>query len=144
MTAAQPNYSLNAQRAFAAARQEAARLANNYTGAEHLFLGLLSIGECGAAKVLRKLGLEIEAVRNEVERRIVPGNEKEKYFPFTPRARRILKLASEQAKELDTKSSVGTEHILLGVLCEADSLPARALHDLGITLERVRQAMATG
>jgi ATP-dependent Clp protease ATP-binding subunit ClpC len=138
-----PNYTLNAQRAFGLALKEAERIGNDYLGAEHLFLGVLSVSDCGAVKVLKKLALEIENVRKEVEKRAGPGRVQSwaKDFPITPRVRRILKLASEQAKELDA-DMVGTEHILLGFLREADSLPVRVLLDSGVSVERVQQAIA--
>ena len=128
------------------ARAEAERIGDSYIGSEHLFLGLLDVADSRAVKVLRRLGLEIETVRQAVEKCAGPGRAKTaEDFPTTPRVRKILKLAEEKAKELNPdNASISTEHILLGFLIEADSLPARVLQEMGVTVERVEHALLAG
>ena len=139
-------FSPHVQQALSLARTEAERLGNNYIGAEHLFLGLLDISDCGAVRVLQTLGVKIDRLRKEVESWTGPGKLRSQRddFPITPRTRMILKLAGAETKALSTsKRIVGTEHVLLGFVQEADSLPARVLQEYGITVEPVRQIIVT-
>jgi ATP-dependent Clp protease ATP-binding subunit ClpA len=117
-------------------------LGNNYIGAEHLLLGMLALGQCGGLQVLQKLGLDLEQVRTKMKSRTAPGRIRgvSEDFPYTPRSRRILKLAAEEATNLKpNNNTVGTEHLLLGLLSEADSLAARVLQELGIDVSLARQ-----
>jgi len=142
MTLGSPRYTPLAQQVFALARKEAERLGNDYIGAEHLLLGMLALGQCGSVQVLQKLGLDSMQVRTKMESRTAPGriSAVSGDFPYTPRSRRILKLAAEEADNLKPNSNtVGTEHLLLGLLSEADSLAARVLQEMAIDLDLVRQ-----
>lgn len=136
------NLTLHAELALALARKEAERIGNNYIGAEHLFLGMTGVAECSAVTVLKKLGFELGVIRGEVEKRSGAGKSRSESdeFPMTPRVRRVLKLAREQANKMDpSKDTVGTEHILLGFVLEGDSIPGRVLQDCHLTVEEVRQ-----
>jgi ATP-dependent Clp protease ATP-binding subunit ClpC len=138
------NLTLHSELALALARKEAERLGNNYIGAEHLFLGMTGVAECSAVNVLKKLGFELAVIRGEVEKRSGPGKSRSESdeFPMTPRVRRILKLAAEQADKMDpSKDAIGTEHILLGFVLEGNSIPARVLQDCNLTVEKVRWQM---
>ncbi len=138
-----PNFTPRAQKALALARSEAEGLGNNYISAEHLFLGMLAFAEGGAVNTLLKLGLDLTQVRAAVEEKCRPGRVPGSFQPFayTPRVRMILKLAGEEAEATEPKRErpVGTEHILLGFLREADSLPARVLLASEIDADLVRQ-----
>ena len=133
-----------AQQVLALARQEADRLNHNYVGTEHLLLGLVRLGQGVAVNVLLKLGAGLETIRIEVEKQVgagpdtkVSGN-----IPYTPRVKKVLALAGKEAKALNHRY-VGTEHILLGLLVEADGLAARVLRTLEIDLARTRQEVLT-
>jgi len=125
---------------LALARKEADRFNHNYVGTEHILLGLIKLGQGVAVNVLQKMGLDLETVRMEVEKQVgtgpdtkVTGN-----IPYTPRVKKVLALASKEAKALH-HSYVGTEHILLGLLREGDGVAARVLKSLEVDIERARQ-----
>src|SRR5216117_1684118 len=128
------NFSPRAQQVLALARQEAGRFHHNFVGTEHLLLGLIRLGQGTAVAVLGKMGLDLEAVRLEVEKQVGTGpDEKESGFilPYTPRVKRVLALAAKESKALN-HTYVGTEHILLGLLREGDGVAARVLKNLGL------------
>ncbi len=133
------NFTPRAQQALALARKEADRINHNYVGTEHLLLGMLKLGQGIAVNVLQRLGLDLETVRQEVEKQVGPGPETKMAgnIPFTPRVKKVLALASKEAKALN-QSYVGTEHILLGLLCEGDGVAARVLTTLEVDIERTR------
>jgi ATP-dependent Clp protease ATP-binding subunit ClpC len=118
------------------AQEEARTLDHNYVGPEHLLLGLTheSIGGAGA----RALGIGLEAVRQRVEEIIGRGEQAPSgHIPFTPRAKEVLKLALDEAIQLDHRY-IGTEHILLGLIREGDSVAAHVLTELGADLDGAR------
>jgi len=134
------NFTPRAQQVLALARKEADRFNHNYVGTEHILLGLIKLGQGVAVNVLQKMGLDLETVRMEVEKQVgtgpdtkVTGN-----IPYTPRVKKVLALASKEAKALH-HSYVGTEHILLGLLREGDGVAARVLKSLEVDIERARQ-----
>ena len=133
------NFTPRAQQVLALARKEADRFNHNYVGTEHLLLGLIKLGQGVAVNVLQKLGLDLETVRMEVEKHVgsgqdskMPGN-----IPYTPRVKKVLALASKEARALN-HSYVGTEHILLGLLREGEGVAAHVLKSLEIDIERTR------
>src|SRR5262249_8040758 len=97
------------------AQQEAARYGHGYIGIEHLLLGLLREEEGVAARVLASLNLDIASVRAEVESILGQGQEQTSDIGYTPRAKKIIELAMEEALRLG-HNYVGTEHILLGMI----------------------------
>src|SRR4029079_2931703 len=120
------NFTPRAQQVLALARLEADRFNHNFVGTEHLLLGLLVLGQGTAVNVLRKMGLDLETIRDEVEKQVgtgpdqrVPGT-----IPYWPRVSKVLTLAAREAKALN-HTYVGTEHILLGLLREGDGVAAR-------------------
>ncbi|NBR71635.1 MAG: ATP-dependent Clp protease ATP-binding subunit [Proteobacteria bacterium] len=134
------NFTPRAQQVLALARKEADRFNHNYVGTEHILLGLIKLGQGVAVNVLQKMGLDLDTVRMEVEKQVgtgpdtkVTGN-----IPYTPRVKKVLALASKEAKALH-HSYVGTEHILLGLLREGDGVAARVLKSLEVDIERARQ-----
>jgi ATP-dependent Clp protease ATP-binding subunit ClpC len=128
-----------AQQVLALARKEANRLNHNYVGTEHLLLGIIKLGQGVAVNVLWKIGLDLETVRKEVEKQTnsVPDR-KMSGTPCTPRVKKVLELAQEEADALK-HTYVGTEHILLGLLCEGGGAAARALKSLNVNVEQTRK-----
>ena len=133
------NFMPRAQQVLALARKEADRFHHNYVGTEHILLGLIKLGQGVAVSVLQKMGLDLETVRNAVEKQVGTGQETETQssIPYTPRVKKVLALAGKEAKTLN-HSYVGTEHILLGLLREGEGVAARVLKSLDIDIERTR------
>ena len=134
------NFTPRAQQVLALARKEADRFNHNFVGTEHLLLGLIKLGQGVAVNVLQKLGLDLETVRMEVENLVGTGPDQKMIgnIPYTPRVKKVLALAAKEAKKLN-HTYVGTEHILLGLLCEGDGVAARVLKKLDIDIEQTRQ-----
>ena len=128
-----------ARRVIVLAQEEARLLNHNYIGTEHLLLGLIHEGEGLAAKALEGLDISLGAVREQIEEIIGRGEEPPAgHIPFTPRAKKVLELSLREA--LDLKHNyIGTEHILLGLIREAEGVAAQVLQNLGADLSRVRQ-----
>jgi len=122
------------------AREEAARLQHDYIGTEHLLLGVIREGEGIAATVLNNLGLDLDRIRQEVENMVsaAGGTMTIGEIPFTPRAKRVLELAVEEARSLG-HNYVGTEHLLLGLIREGEGVAAKVLLELGVDRKRVRE-----
>jgi len=128
-----------AQKVIVLSQEEARRLAHNVVGTEHLLLGLIAEGEGVAARALQNLGISIDKVRTEVENVIGKGDEAPSgQIGFTPRAKRVLELAFDEARQLG-HTYIGTEHILLGLLREGEGIAAQVLNNLGAELESVRK-----
>src|SRR5262245_10026140 len=122
------------------AKQEAQRLNHEYTGTEHILLGLVQEGSGVAANVLRNMNIDLKKIRTEIEKivkgsptMVTMGN-----LPFTPRAKKVLELALEEASQLG-HNYIGTEHLLLGLIKENEGIAARVLLNLGVKLEDVRE-----
>jgi len=134
------NFTPRAQQVLALARKEADRFNHNFVGTEHLLLGLIKLGQGVAVNVLQKMGLDLETVRLEVEKQVGTGPDQKQVgnIPYTPRVKKVLNLASKEAKQLQ-HTYVGTEHILLGLLREGDGVAARVLKNLDVDIEQTRQ-----
>src|SRR5579864_2994873 len=127
-----------ARRSIVLAQEEAQRLGNNYIGTEHILLGIISEGESLAAKVLETLGVNLAKVRAEVEAIVGRGGQSvHKEIVFTPRAKRVIELAFEEARQLN-HNYIGTEHLLLGLIREGEGVAARVLTNLGVDPAKVR------
>ena len=133
------NFTPRAQQVLALSRKEADRFNHNYVGTEHLLLGLIKLGQGVAVNVLQKMGLDLETVRQEVEKQVGSGQENKMAgnIPYTPRVKKVLALAGKEAKALQ-HSYVGTEHILLGLLREGEGVSAQVLKNLEVDLDRTR------
>ncbi len=128
-----------AQRVFMLAQEEAKRLRHPAVGTEHLLLGLLREGEGIAARALQSLGLDLNKVREEVERIVSPGDSRVgDEVGLTPRAKKVLELAHEEGRRQGV-SYVGTEHLLLGLIREGEGVAARVLINQGLTMDSVRR-----
>lgn len=130
-----------ARRVVVLAQEEAKMLNHNYIGTEHLLLGLIHEGEGVAAKALQSMDISLEAVRQQVEDIIPPGQQQPTgHIPFTPRAKKVLELSLREALQLG-HNYIGTEHILLGLIREGEGVAAQVLVKLGADLNRVRQTV---
>src|SRR4030081_1507235 len=133
------NFTPRAQQVLALARKEADRFNHNYVGTEHLLLGLIKLGQGVAVNVLQNMGLDLKTVRREVEKHVGshPATNMVGDIPSTPRVKKVLALAGEEAKALN-HSYVGTEHILLGLLREGEGVAAQVLKSLEVDPARTR------
>ncbi|MGF1600905.1 MAG: ATP-dependent Clp protease ATP-binding subunit [Chloroflexi bacterium AL-N5] len=120
------------------AQEEARRLGHNFVGTEQILLGLIGEGTGVAAKVLKSMGVNLKDARVEVEKIIGRGSGFVAVeIPFTPRAKRVLELSLEEARQLG-HNYIGTEHLLLGLIREGEGVAARVLENLGVDLGKVR------
>ena len=121
------------------AEKEARILNHGYVGTEHILLGLIRKGDGIAIKALESLGISLEAVRQQIEGTISPGqNTPYGPIPFTARATRVLDLSRREARQRKD-NYIGTEHILLGLIGEGGGAAAQVLVKLGANLNQVRQ-----
>ncbi len=129
-----------ARKVMGLARQEAQRLNHEYIGTEHILLGLVQEGSGVAANVLKNLDIDLKKIRQEVEKIVKSGPNMVTMgqLPFTPRAKKVLELALEEASNLG-HNYIGTEHILLGLIKEQDGKAAKVLQNLAVKLETVRE-----
>ena len=125
---------------MALANQEAQRFNHEYIGTEHILLGLVKEGSGVGATVLKNLDVDIKKLRFGVEKLVKSGPDMVTMgkLPQTPRAKKVIEYAIEEARSLN-HNYVGTEHILLGLLRESEGIAAQVLMDLGLKLEDVRQ-----
>jgi len=128
-----------ARKVMALANQEAQRFNHEYVGTEHILLGLVKEGTGVGANVLKNLDVDLGKARREVEGLVKAGSELASMgkLPRTPRGKKVLEYAIEEAKALG-HNYVGTEHLLLGLLREPEGVAAQALTNMGLKLERVR------
>lgn len=120
------------------AQEEARRLGHNFVGTEQILLGLIGEGTGIAAKVLKSMGVNLKDARVEVEKIIGRGSGFVAVeIPFTPRAKRVLELSLEEARQLG-HNYIGTEHLLLGLIREGEGVAARVLENLALDLTKIR------
>ncbi len=129
-----------ARKVMALANQEAQRFNHEYIGTEHILLGLVKEGSGVGANVLKNMDVDLRKVRLEVEKLVKAGPEMVTMgkLPQTPRAKKVIEYAIEEARSLN-HNYVGTEHLLLGLLREHDGVAAQVLRNLGLKLEEVRE-----
>src|SRR5471032_1055633 len=129
-----------ARKVMALANQEAQRFNHEYIGTEHILLGLVKEGSGVGANVLKNLDVDLRKVRLEVEKLEKSGPDMVTMgkLPQTPRAKKVIEYAIEEARNLN-HNYVGTEHLLLGLLREHDGVAAQVLMNLGLKLEEVRE-----
>ncbi|MBI2447889.1 MAG: ATP-dependent Clp protease ATP-binding subunit, partial [Candidatus Omnitrophica bacterium] len=128
-----------ARKVILLAKEEAKRFNHDYIGTEHILLGLIREGEGVAAAVLQSLGLSLDRIRLEVEKLVQPGPSTmvSGDIPFTPTAKKVLDLATEEARALG-HNYIGTEHLLLGLIREGEGVASQVLLNLGLDLQKVR------
>ena len=129
-----------ARKVMQLANQEAQRFNHEYIGTEHILLGLVKEGSGVAANVLKNLDVDLRKIRLEVEKIVQSGPDMVTMgkLPQTPRAKKVIEYAMEEARNLN-HNYVGTEHLLLGLLREQEGVAAQVLMNLGLKLEDVRE-----
>jgi len=129
-----------ARKVMALANQEAQRFNHEYIGTEHILLGLVKEGSGVGATVLKNLDVDVKKVRLEVEKLVKSGPDMVTMgkLPHTPRAKKVIEYAIEEARSLN-HNYVGTEHLLLGLLRETEGIAAQVLMNVGLRLDDVRQ-----
>jgi len=122
------------------ARQEAPRLHHGFVGTEHVLLGLLALEDGVVPNVLKKMGVDREGVRRQIENWVstFPPGKMPGRLPYTPRVKKSLRLAATEAK-VSKHACVGAEHIFLGLLLEGDGVAGRVLRDFGLSPETTRE-----
>lgn len=131
-----------ARKVMQLANQAAQQLNHEYVSTEHILLGLIREGSGIAAYALKELGLDLPKIRAEVEKVVKPGPEMITMgrLPQTPRARKVIEAAIEEASALQ-HNYVGTEHMLLGLLHESEGPAFQVLTGLGLNADMVRGAV---
>lgn len=134
------NFTPRAQQVLALARFEATRLKHSFIGTEHVLLGLIKLGQGVAFNVLQSMGLDLETVRQAVEKEACTLRDQKVIgrIAYTPRVKMILALAVKEAKTLH-HTYVGTEHILLGMLREGRGMAANVLKQFNVDIEQTRK-----
>ena len=123
------------------AREESVRLGNDYVGTEHLLLGLIREGDGVAVAVLKNLGIDLEDLARNIEKSISSSGGMMtigQMIPFTPRAKKVLEIAAQEARAMSHKY-IGTEHLLLALMKDHESAAATALANIGVEYDRVKE-----
>jgi ATP-dependent Clp protease ATP-binding subunit ClpC len=121
------------------AQEEAQKFGEGYVSTEHLLLGLVRESDSVAARVLDQLGISLAKIKREVEEQLPRGDHKSgQEMALTPRAKRVIDLAYDEARNLNN-NYIGTEHLLLGLIREGDGLAGRVLAKMGVELEKARK-----
>lgn len=133
-----------ARRALAIAQESAKELGHNYVGTEHLLLGLLQEEDSPASRMLAQAGVEYSAALRQIERLVGRGDYQfTDSFGYTSRTKKVIELSLYEAKSLNN-NYIGTEHLLLALIRERESVAARILQDLGVDLAELRKSMNEG
>lgn len=134
------NFTPRAKRVLVLAQKEAERFNHDYVGTEHLLIGILALGEGVAVAALRSMGVNLENLRLEVERQTGTGGQTKLDGPppFTPRLKKILLMSANEAKSMNY-NYIGTEHLLLAMLREGESIAARVLRSMKVDIDQVRR-----
>jgi ATP-dependent Clp protease ATP-binding subunit ClpC len=123
------------------AREESVRLGNDYVGTEHLLLGLIKEGDGVAVAVMRGMGVDVDDLTASIERTVTSAGGMMtvgQMLPFTPRAKKVLEIAATEARSMSHKY-IGTEHLLLALMKDAESAAANALGAAGLEYDRVKE-----
>ena len=139
-TVAPTDFTTSARETLDLGRQEALGFHHDFIGTEHVLLGLLARESGIVAKVLRKMGVSREVVRTEIGKIVGAGPQCEVIhkLPYTPRVRKALELASQEARALERSNIINTEHIFLGLLLEGGGVAALVLEKLGVDAAKAR------
>ena len=132
----QDKFTDNAIKVIEAAESSAISLSQTYVGSEHLLIGLLSVD--GVAKrVLEENGVSYDKFMELVNKLLTPGNVAVGSADnMTPRAKKVIALAANEAYRLNSQK-IGTEHILIALLKEGDSIAIRLLNTIGVNLQKM-------
>jgi len=134
-------FTQNARDALANAQNQARDMGYNYIGTEHVLLGILSVSDSAACKILNEKGLTVDSVRSSILRLVGKGSfEFNDSFGLTPRTKNVIELSVREARSLN-HDYVGTEHLLLALSRERGSIAARIMMDADIDLTKLRDAL---
>src|SRR5947209_6430197 len=125
-----------ARKVLTLAQEEAQKFNHNYIGTEHLLLGLIRETDGVAVQVLNKLEIQLPKIRTAVEFIITRQPAAQGEIGMTPRAKKIVELAVIEARHMG-HNYIGTEHLLLGLVSERESIAAGVLQGFGLSLETV-------
>ena len=125
-----------ANQAITLAKKEALKLKHNYVGTEHLLLGIVNLGQGVAVNVLRKMGINLENLSAEVEKNIGIGdsNATMQTLELSEGVKKSLSFAAQEATKLG-HNYIGTEHLLLGILCDENSAAQQVLKSMGVDIK---------
>ncbi|MDR2940660.1 MAG: ATP-dependent Clp protease ATP-binding subunit [Clostridiales bacterium] len=126
----------SAKEAIDKARAAATEMGHNYVGTEHLVLGLMKVKEGVACKAIEAQGVSLEDVEYRVIELVGTGTQVSAPQEFTPRTKRILENSSQEAIKMGT-GYIGTEHLLLALIREKDSIAVRILSSLNINIQKL-------
>ncbi len=129
-------YTERAEKVLAIAHDAAKRMGHQVVGTEHILLGLIQEGEGIAAQALTGMNLDLAKIQNQIEQITGVGQPSKGEVGFTPRVKRVLELANEEAHRQEV-NYIGTEHLLLGLIMEGEGIAARILANLNVSPERV-------
>ncbi|MDO0823686.1 ATP-dependent Clp protease ATP-binding subunit [Desulfosporosinus nitroreducens] len=129
-------YTERAEKVLAIAHDAAKRMGHQVIGTEHILLGLIQEGEGIAAQALTGMNLDLAKIQNQIEQITGVGQPSKGEVGFTPRVKRVLELANEEAHRQEV-NYIGTEHLLLGLIMEGEGIAARILANLNVSPERV-------
>jgi ATP-dependent Clp protease ATP-binding subunit ClpC len=123
----------NARKVINIAQEEAKRLNHAYIGSEHILIGILSVEDCLAVRILNKLGFETKKIKAKLSEVITPGDNMMLLgdIEFTQKSRKVLEYAFEEAQKMG-QTFIGTEHILLGILREEEGVASKVLQHMGV------------
>jgi len=127
-----------AEKAIEIANDIANDFGHNYIGTEHLLYGLAKEGTGVASKVLENQNITPEKIEAEIEELIgsVPKMQEDSTIGFTPRTKRVIENAFREARKLGSEF-IGTEHILVGIMLEGDSIAVRIMMDLNVNPQKL-------
>nr|WP_315104177.1 ATP-dependent Clp protease ATP-binding subunit [uncultured Catonella sp.] len=126
----------SAIKAMSAAEAAAISMSQGYVGSEHIMIGLLS-AEGVAKRVLEENGVFYDRFLELVNKLLMPGNVAvTSVGNLTPRAGKIIALAAKEANRLNS-DKIGTEHILMSLLKEGESVAVRILNTIGVNLQKI-------
>jgi ATP-dependent Clp protease ATP-binding subunit ClpC len=136
------NFAPRAMQVFDSAKQEAERLNHEFIGTVHVLPGLVQLGQGVAFNVLKLMGLNLETVREKTKELVGvgPGSERKGPVQLSPHVISVLSAAQKEARALN-HTYVGTEHILLGLLLESDSVAAQILHRRNVDINQTRRTI---
>ncbi len=129
-------FTTRAQKAIEIANEIALDLGHSYIGTEHILYGLIKEGAGVAARVLENQGISPEDVKSKIEELIGIEDHLDETMGFTPRTKRVIENSFIEAKKLGY-NYIGTEHLLIGIIKEGDSVAVRILLDLDINIPKL-------
>ncbi len=138
------HYSEHAQSVLERARQEAQKLRHDHIGTEHILLGLIEVKDGCAASVLSQLKVDLPHAKEQVRQLVTHGSGPEdgnyEKLPYTRHTLSVLRDAVEEARNLK-HATIGSEHLLLGLLYENEGTGAQVLRNMGLKLDEVRKSV---